>query len=247
MSKIENKSYNDMILDIEPESRTVKACWSRIGNVDLDNDIIVAEAFTKTIKERGPKGKNMIWSLVDHKADMAHTLGKPKELYIEGDMLVAVTDLIETECGEDAIKLYEAGLINQHSIGFSTLKSDVNQKTGVRTITELKLYEGSAVLWGANPETPTLGFKGEFKETKENLSIRLENLIKAFRGGSFTDDTFALMEIQIKQIQAELLSLEITETITQSEPSIEPTPVVEEKNNEEVLKAIKQFNNLFKK
>ena len=247
MSKIENKSYNDMILDIEPESRTVKACWSRIGNVDLDNDIIVAEAFTKTIKERGPKGKNMIWSLVDHKADMAHTLGKPKELYIEGDMLVAVTDLIETECGEDAIKLYEAGLINQHSIGFSTLKSDVNQKTGVRTITELKLYEGSAVLWGANPETPTLGFKGEIKETKESLSMRLENLIKAFRGGSFTDDTFALMEIQIKQIQAELLALEITETITQSAEAIEPTPVVEEKNDEEVLKAIKQFNNLFKK
>ena len=247
MSKIENKSYNDMILDIEPESRTVKACWSRIGNVDLDNDIIVAEAFTKTIKERGPKGKNMIWSLVDHKADMAHTLGKPKELYIEGDMLVAVTDLIETECGEDAIKLYEAGLINQHSIGFSTLKSDVNQKTGVRTITELKLYEGSAVLWGANPETPTLGFKSEFKETKENLSIRLENLIKAFRGGTFTDDTFALMEIQIKQIQAELLTLEITETITQPAEAVEPTPEVEEKSDEEVLKAIKQFNNLFKK
>lgn len=247
MSKIENKSYNDMILDIEPETRTVKACWSRIGNVDLDNDIIVAEAFTKTIKERGPKGKNMVWSLVDHKADMAHTLGKPKELYIEGDMLVAVTDLIETECGEDAIKLYEAGLINQHSIGFSTLKSNVDQKTGVRTITELKLYEGSAVLWGANPETPTLGFKGEFKETKENLSLRLENLIKAFRGGTFTDDTFALMEIQIKQIQAELLALEVAETITQPAEAVEPTPAVEEKNNEDVLKAIKQFNNLFKK
>lgn len=247
MSKIENKSYNDMILDIEPETRTVKACWSRIGNVDLDNDIIVAEAFTKTIKERGPKGKNMIWSLVDHKADMAHTLGKPKELYIECDMLVAVTDLVETECGEDAIKLYEAGLINQHSIGFSTLKSDVDQRTGVRTITELKLYEGSAVLWGANPETPTLGFKGEFKETKETLSLRLENLIKAFRGGTFTDDTFALMEIQIKQIQAELLALEVAETITQPAEAVEPTPAVEEKNNEEVLKAIKQFNNLFKK
>lgn len=247
MSKIENKSYQDIILDIEPETRTVKACWSRIGNVDLDGDIIVAEAFTKTIKERGPKGKNMIWSLVDHKADMAHTLGKPKELYIEGDMLVAVTDLIETECGEDAIKLYEAGLINQHSIGFSTLKSDVDQKTGIRTITELKLYEGSAVLWGANPETPTLGFKGEFKETKENLSLRLENLIKAFRGGNFTDDTFALMEIQIKQIQAELLALEVAETITQPAEAVEPTPAVEEKNNDDVLKAIKQFNNLFKK
>ena len=55
------------------------------------------------------------------------------------------------------------------------------------------------------------------------------------------------MEIQIKQIQAELLALEITETITQPAEAVEPTPEVEEKNNEEVLKAIKQFNNLFKK
>ncbi len=44
-----------------------------------------------------------------------------------------------------------------------------------------------------------------------------------------------------------VLALEITETITQPAEAVEPTPVVEEKNNEEVLKAIKQFNNLFKK
>lgn len=241
------KSADGSIIDIAPETRTVKACWSRIGNLDLDNDIIIASAFTKTIAERGPLGKNMVWSLVDHRADMAHTLGKPKELYIEGDMLVAVTDLVETECGEDAIKLYEAGLINQHSIGFSTIKSEYDSQSGVRTITELKLYEGSAVLWGANPETPTLGFKGEYKNTKETLSLRLENLIKAFRGGTFTDDTFALMEIQIKQIQAELVALEIAETITQPAEAVEPTQAIEEASNEEVLKAIKQFNNLFKK
>ena len=248
MSKIENKSYNDMILDIEPESRTVKACWSRIGNVDLDNDIIVAEAFTKTIKERGPKGKNMIWSLVDHKADMAHTLGKPKELYIEGDMLVAVTDLIETECGEDAIKLYEAGLINQHSIGFSTVKSNVD-KNGIRTITELKLYEGSAVLWGANPETPTLGFKGEMemKDKKQELSNRLEKLIKSFKGGKFTDEMFSLIEIEIKRIQGELMEIEVIKEITQPEQSVEPVQEEKAEDNEQVLKAINQFNNLFKK
>lgn len=249
MSKIENKSYDDMVMDISPETRTVKACWSRIGNVDLDNDIIVADAFTKTIKERGPMGKNLVWSLIDHKADMGHTIGKPKELYIEGDMLVAVTELIDTECGDDAIKLYEAGLINQHSIGFSTIKSMVDQKTGVRTITELKLYEGSAVLWAANPETPTLDFKGEMVNNKESLSLRLENLIKAFRGGSFTDDTFALMEIQIKQIQAALLELDVVKEFTQPEViSVEPTiEPIQEKSDEEVLKAIKQFNNLFKK
>lgn len=241
------KSADGTILDIAPETRTVKACWSRIGNLDLDNDIIIASAFTKTIAERGPLGKNMVWSLVDHRADMAHTLGKPKELYIEGDMLVAVTDLIETECGEDAIKLYEAGLINQHSIGFSTIKSEYDSQSGVRTITELKLYEGSAVLWGANPETPTLGFKGEYKNNKETLSLRLENLIKAFRGGTFSEDTFALMEIQIKQIQAELVALEVAETITQPANAVEPTKSKEDANSEDVLKAISEFNKIFKK
>lgn len=239
------KSIDGAILDVAPETRTVKACWSRIGNLDLDNDIIVASAFTKTIAERGPLGKNLVWSLIDHHADISHTIGKPKELYIEGDMLVAVTDLVDTEAGENAIKLYEAGLINQHSIGFSTVKSEWDNDKGIRTITELKLYEGSVVLWGANPETPTIGFKGEIKENKETLSLRLENLIKAFRGGTFNDDTFALMEIQIKQIQASLLELEIVKEITQPEKSVEPSAT--EEKNEEVLKAIKQFNNLLKK
>ena len=52
------------------------------------------------------------------------------------------------------------------------------------------------------------------------------------------------MEIQIKQIQAALLELEVVETITQPAPAVEPTEaIVEEKSNEDVLKAIKQFNN----
>ena len=32
------KSADGTIIDIAPETRTVKACWSRIGNLDLDND-----------------------------------------------------------------------------------------------------------------------------------------------------------------------------------------------------------------
>jgi hypothetical protein len=71
--------------------------------------------------------------------------------------------------------------------------------------------------------------------------------LKAFKGGRFTDETFALMEIEIKRIQSELLEIEIIKEITQPAEAVEPTPEVEEKNNEEVLKAIKQFNNLFKK
>jgi HK97 family phage prohead protease len=234
-------------MDVDTEQRRVKAVWARCGNIDLDNDIIVPEAFTKTLAERGPTGKNLIWSLVDHCAEMDYVIGKPEQIYIENDMLIAITPIIETEKGEDIIKLYEAGLINQHSIGFSTMQSNVD-KEGVRTITELKLYEGSAVLWAANPETPTLGFKSEMiKDKKQELNNRLERLIKAFKGGKFTDETFSLIEIEIKRIQSEILEIEVIKEITQPEQSVEPVQDEKKEDDEQILKAIKQFNNLFKK
>jgi len=223
--------------DVDKESRKVKAVWARMSNVDLDNDIISPAAFTKTINERGPKGKNLIWSLVDHKTSMKYALGKPKELYVEGDALIAVTEVIETEMGEDMLKLYEAGLINQHSIGFSTIKAEMDNSTGIRTITELMLYEGSAVLWAANPETPTISiYKGmEPEVVKETLNGRLEKLIKAFKHGTFTDETFSLLEIEIKQIQTAISDI----TTQPAAKAVEPESTV-------VLDALKQLNHRLK-
>lgn len=231
MRNIQLKDSITDVLDVSPKQRTVKAVWSRMNNVDLDNDIIVPEAFTKTLKERGPMGKNMIFSLVDHKADMHHVIGKPSEIYVDGDKLVAVTKIVPTSMGEDIIKLYDAGLINQHSIGFSTIKQ-TEEVNGPRVIKELKLYEGSAVLWGANPETPTIAMKSN---NIELLSLRLESLKKAFKNGTFTNETFAFIETEIKRIEQGLES-------TQS-----ATAIKSPNEDEQVLKAINQFNNLFKK
>ena len=233
---VEKQDIGYEVMDVDTEQRRVKAVWARTGNVDLDNDIIVPEAFTKTLRERGPSGKNLIWSLVDHCAEMEAVIGKPEQLYVEGDMLIAITPIVETEKGEDIIKLYEAGLINQHSIGFSTIKSNVN-KEGVRTITELKLYEGSAVLWGANPETPmlelvkSLGFEG----AKENLNGRLEKLLKGFKHGTYTDETFSLLELEIKQIQQQISDI--------STHAAEQAPAPDELKG--VLDAINNFNQTF--
>jgi HK97 family phage prohead protease len=241
MKQFQSKDIANGIMDIDTSTRRVKAVWSRMNNVDLDGDVIVPEAFTKTLTERGPQGKNLIYSLVDHQADMNNVIGKPEEIYVDGDMLVAITPIVDTQKGTEMLKLYDAGLINQHSIGFSTIKSNMgmNENKDIRYITELKLYEGSAVLWGANPETPTLSVKSQ---TKEDLNFRLEKLLKSFRNGKFTDETFALMEIQIKKIQADLLALEITQSVQET---IEPKQSVD--NEAEVLKAIQEFNNLFKK
>ncbi len=192
--------------DVDKESRKVKAVWARMNNVDLDNDIISPAAFTRTITARGPQGKNLIWSLVDHKTSMKYALGKPKELYVEGDALIAVTEIIETEMGEDMLKLYEA----------------------------------SAVLWAANPETPTISiYKGmEPEVVKETLNGRLEKLLKAFKHGTFTDDTFSLLEIEIKQIQTA-----ISELTTQPVAAATLDP---EDNSAVVFDALKQLNNRLK-
>ena len=76
---------------------------------------------------------------------------------------------------------------------------------------------------------------------------RPAQLLKAFKGGRFTDETFALMEIEIKRIQADLLEIEIVKEITAVAEA--PQPIIEEiKNNDaEILKAIKEFNKILKK
>jgi hypothetical protein len=55
------------------------------------------------------------------------------------------------------------------------------------------------------------------------------------------------MEIEIKRIQSELLEIEIVKEITQTEQSPEPISEEVKNNDEQVLKAIKEFNQLFKK
>jgi HK97 family phage prohead protease len=222
----------DNILDVDTEKKTVKAVWANIGNVDLDNDVINLGAFTKTINERGPKGKNLIWSLIDHDASLKSAIGKPSELYVDGTQLIAITKLVDNEVGEDVLALYNEGLINQHSIGFSIPKGRSEIKENVRYINEVMLYEGSAVLWGANPETPTLGmFKNIAKPTPENANERLEKLCKLLKHGKLTDETFSLIEIEIKQIQSEIATYVVETT---------PKPT----NDKSLLEAIKFFNYL---
>ena len=85
------------------------------------------------------------------------------------------------------------------------------------------------------------------EQKKENLQDRLGKLLKAFKNGRFTDETFSLIEIEIKRIQAELMEIEIVKEITQPAKAVEP--VIEEKkiNEDEVLlKKLTELNNLFK-
>jgi HK97 family phage prohead protease len=150
--------FKDAPFDVDDKSRRVKVALNKVGIKDHDNDIIEKGAFDKTIKERGPKGKNLIWHLTDHWASLKNAVGKFSDLFMDGDYLVGITDIPPTTWGNDVLEFYKSGAINQHSIGFRTIKREISDEGSddqYCLLKEIFLYEGSAVLWGANENTPT--------------------------------------------------------------------------------------------
>ena len=69
------KAVANSIKDIDAKQRTIVAYASIFGNIDSDDDIIQSGAYTKTIQENGPKGKNRVWHLFNH--DTEYPVTKP--------------------------------------------------------------------------------------------------------------------------------------------------------------------------
>lgn len=223
----ELKTITDSVKDVSEKDRRVKVALSHMGSKDYDNDVIEHTAYTKTIKERGPKGVNLIWHLTDHNPSLKSAVGKFSEINVEGDYLVGVTNIPNTSWGNDVLEFYKTGHINQHSIGFKTIKSEIQDKgkeTEYNLIKEIFLYEGSAVLWGANINTPTLGksmTKEELQSEHEKLSKELNLLLKSLKDGRFTDDAFEFIEIRTAQINEAIKNL-FNQDVTQPVKTVEP-------------------------
>lgn len=156
---IEYKAIINSVKDVDTTTRRVKVAMSEVDTKDLDEDVIDNGAYKKTVKERGPVGSKLIWHLTDHIPLLKNAVGKPNSVEMDGKYLVFITDIPKTAWGDDVLTFYQNGDINQHSVGFTTMKDEVINKghdDEYRLIKEIMLYEGSAVLWGANPNTPTI-------------------------------------------------------------------------------------------
>ena len=191
------KSTSVKINDMSVTDRTVTGYFASFGNVDYDNDMFEAGAFNKTIAEWGPTGRNKIVHLYQH--DTSMPLAKPKVLKADEFGVYFESQFANTSYGNDALKLYEAGVINEHSVGFQIIRSvpeTIDGKTFNR-INEVRMWEGSTVTFGANENTPFAGMKSL---SKVDIIERVNKLTKAVRNGTFTDETFHLLEIQLAQL-----------------------------------------------
>jgi uncharacterized protein len=211
-----------IIEDVDDVKGVVTGYFSAFNNIDSDGDVIVSGAYKKTVAENGPNGKNRIMHLLQHNPLMP--LAKPMELIEDGKGLRFVSKITETSYGKDVIKLYAEGVFNEHSVGFEIIKSD--NKAGYREIREIKLWEGSTVTWGANPNTPIESMKSWDKPKSEEMLSKFCNIL---RNGDLTDESMIQLEIGLKQLQNHLVeleekSVEIVESVeTQFKSEEDPT------------------------
>ena len=199
------------VKDIDFANRVVTGYLSSFDTVDNSKDIIVKGAYSKSLKER----RNDIFFLNNHNWDQPH--GKfavlkedSKGLYFESEPLP------NTTYSNDTLELYQSGILKEHSVGFVTITKE--NKGENRILKELKLYEGSNVTLGDNPNTPFMGFKGlSLTETNDKISM----IMKFFKNGTVTDDTFQLLELSLKDLQkhAYEIGLNTVKKVIPTEPS----------------------------
>jgi HK97 family phage prohead protease len=198
--------------EVKMSSRTITGYFSRFGNVDSDGDMLVPGAFNKTIAERGIDGSQLIKHLTDHRIDTDHIIGLPK-LWETQDGAMFETTISDTTKGNDVLKLYRDGVINQHSFGFKTIKN--TRKSAYNEINEVFLYEVSTVVLGANSQTPFTGFKGL---TKNELIERYNLLEKCYRDGDYTDELFPILKAMQNEVKQQIVNNYIQqETTTEPE------------------------------
>lgn len=188
------------VKDVDTTGRVVTGYFAAFDNIDSDSDVILPGAFDRTIRERGPGGKNRIMHLWQH--DPWRPIGKPSVLQEDDHGLYFETYLPETTLGNDTLKLYEAGIINEHSIGFQIVQANQATRDGqeITEITEVRLWEGSSVTWGANPDTPATGIKSLFKD-EATVQSEIDRIQKFLRKADVSDETFYLLEYKLEQLK----------------------------------------------
>lgn len=220
------------IKDISSDKRQVAVYLAKFDNIDSDNDMIKKGAFTKSIQERGPDSPSNRKIAFLRWHDWEKPIGKFLTLQEDDFGLFAVSQLGTSVGGNDAWNDYNDGIIREHSIGFQYIQDkmrwidDANAPAqGYWMISELKLYEGSAVTFGANSETNVIDvMKSEDKVEKAvKISNEIDILIKGLANGKGSDERLFEMEMKLKYLNSQMLILAKSEPfVKEHSPIIEP-------------------------
>lgn len=174
MSEREFKSLNFTSIKAKASGRTRTGIAAVFGNVDSVGDRIMPGAFTRTLNNGGQKRTRFLWNHSWQHPPIAsikelREVGRdelPDEVLEKAPTatggLLVTREYFKTELSDWILEAVDAGEINEMSFGFDIVKSafvtepvdeDGEKTVEIRELHELKLYDCSDVLWGANSAT----------------------------------------------------------------------------------------------
>ena len=221
-----------MIKDVDGRRGIITGYFAIFDSIDSDGDIIRKGAFAKTIREQGPNSaKPRIKHILNH--DPSQPLGVIYELKEDGVGLYYESKLGTHALGRDFVEMVDSGLITENSFGYRTMKStqlkpwsDWKEGEAARELLELKMWEGSNLsAWGANWRTYNSGVKSE--DMASRIEKRINLFMKALRNGDFTDDTFDMIEIELRQLHQAYIDVTKPEPHAQGTQDKATEPVVD--------------------
>lgn len=162
---IERKNF-DTSIKIDPDG-TIEAIVSVFSNQDRGAEVVKHGAFTKSLARKMPKGVwSHDWSQPVAKTIEARELSPgdpllPGSISALGGLYVKGQFNLDTEAGRDTYSNIKFGIIDEFSIGYRVVTDSIDEKSNVRELHEVELYEWSPVLVGMNSATQLLSIKSD--------------------------------------------------------------------------------------
>lgn len=189
---MKQKAFRIDIKDVNAEG-SFTGYAAVFNNVDLGGDIIAPGAFAKTILEK--QDHPVLWGHMSREVIGVNKtyVEDQKGLRVEGQLV------LEVQRAKEAHALMKAGAVRGMSIGYDTVRDELNHDTGVRTLKEVKLWEYSFTPFPMNPEAQLTAVKN-----MEDFEIQLADLLCFIekQSGPCTADALALLERVEKQVSA---------------------------------------------
>lgn len=232
------------IKDVDLKKRIVTGFYNAYNFVDDGMDVLLDGCCKQSIKQNGPESNSV--AKIKHALfhDITRLPGKIlvlEERTVDTEKFGSVTGpYFETQMdssteGNDTLIKYQAGVYDNHSIGYRELQAKKIERDGQHgnsqqwnkfmdmlvnpkkaedagyfyAVSEIRLFEGSTVGFGMNELTPYLGVKGKEQVNEIQLMERFAKLESILKIKTLSDDALQSAEIQImqlKQIMTDLFS-----------------------------------------
>jgi uncharacterized protein len=147
--------------------------------LDQGYDIVAPGAFDKAIADRGLDGHRSIKMLWQHNPE--DPIGKWLSMSQTNDGLLVEGQInLNTDIGRKAYEHLKAGEVTGLSVGYRTKRREYNEDTGVRTILEADLMEGSLVTFPMNDEARVHQVKALKIADDETISSLAKKFVETY-------------------------------------------------------------------